>query len=655
MWRLDRLYVASLSSTLTLNEKKSLKKDLDTINGTLLTEWSDKCTHLTVCTITITPKVLQALSGTVPVVTPSYWTSYIAAARAGIDLPNTNDFVPPIAEPFLSGNVRFTVNVERRRLFVKHEFVFMLTKHMERYESIIRMSGGRCSSMDKKRVQKSSLLKPGVCVVHYNPSTQSQTSQDIDTICEHLRSKGHRTIPECEIGLALLHCSTAKFCNPMFRPDDDFQLPSLQRMPTVILAGETPAIASCNAISLAVEVPETLAETRSESYQPIVVIDDDSMAVSESVPEALRPARGGLKRRASPNLEDSASKRRVTEEDFGEVSRQLLEDDVDLLDSISFEENEVSGQLVGIGDMKVSRVMDIFRFKCILFVYCFQSTTRVPLKPVNVPKAKPVAAPPLEKPPHESSQVLSNSICSSGFISKQKTLPRVQNAPASSNQPIPRSNSQTLKRTFNLLSNDSDSDNDTADNSSGALFKFAKNPVPIKRAKPPNANVAQSKFNDSTDSELFAFSSTASSQKLATQRNKPPAKANNCMPDQSDGRLCRTIMANMLNMSIQPIRITRTGWMSGRAIKKEELTVDGEPSSLLVAKAESDEDCGESKAWLDRIKNPFEVRIKKMNLVNRSTSVAPSSEFNATVIGKKNFKAFVKVFCIFFRVNLYFT
>lgn len=358
IWRLDKLEVSSLSSMLTLNEKKTLKKDMDTINGTLLSEWSDKCTHLTVCTITITPKVLQALSGTVPVVTPDFWTSFIAAAHAGSDLPNTSDFVPPIAEPFLSGNFRFTVNVDRRRLFVKHEFVFMLTKHMERFESIIRMSGGRCCSMDKKRVQKSSLIKPGVCVVHYNPSTQSQTSQDIATICEHLRSKGHRTIPDCEIGLALLHCSTVKFCNPLFCPDDDFQMPSIQRAPSVVLAGETPPVSACSAVNINVEIPETLTG-KSESYEPIVLIDDDSisesMPNSVNVPVALLQTRGCAKRRASKHLDESAAKRRASVEDFGEISRQLLDDDMDLLDSISFDEKElsISVDIAAIGQPKV--------------------------------------------------------------------------------------------------------------------------------------------------------------------------------------------------------------------------------------------------------------------------------------------------------------
>lgn len=202
-----------------------------------------------------------------------------------------------------------------------------------------------------------------------------------------------------------------------------------------------------------------------------------------------------------------------------------------------------------------------------------------------------------------------------------------------------RSNNQSRKRVFNLLSNNSDSDDNEDDDASGALFKFDKNPVPIKRVKPPIASAATAKSHDTTDSELFAFSSTSSSQKLASQRTTQPAtKANNRLPNQSINRLCKTIVSNMLNMSIQAIPITRTGWMSGKAIKKEEPNVDDE-SGLLSTKPE---DCeGDSKAWIDQIKNPFEVRIKKMHLVNRTTSMI-SVTHNSTV-GGKNFKAFVKV------------
>lgn len=248
----------------------------------------------------------------------------------------------------------------------------------------------------------------------------------------------------------------------------------------------------------------------------------------------------------------------------------------------------------------------------------------------------------MDKSLNESTQQSTGSICSSGFISKQKTLPRVQPIDASINQ-LNRSNIQTAKRTFNLLSNDSDSD-DSEDNASGAFFNFDKNPIPIKRAKPQNTIVAQTKSNDDNDSQLFAFSNTASSQKLATQRSKPTtSKPNDQQPNRSSSRLCKTIMFNMQNMSIQPVQVTMTGWMTSSTIKKEEPFEDGE-HSLLAAKTEADENGCDSKAWIDQIKCAFEVRTKKMHLVNRTVSKT-SSALNVST-SSKNFKTFVKV-CIF--------
>lgn len=161
LYRLDRLAIATLSTTLTVDEKRSLKRHLDTVNGRLLADWSDQCTHLTVARLSITMKVLHGLAGTVPIVTPAFWTAFAAAARRNDDTgaPDPHDFRPPIAEAYITPSVSLRPNAERRRLFAGKQFVFMLHAHMERYELCVQLAGGRCCSLDRKKVQRSTLLK----------------------------------------------------------------------------------------------------------------------------------------------------------------------------------------------------------------------------------------------------------------------------------------------------------------------------------------------------------------------------------------------------------------------------------------------------------------------------------------------------------------
>lgn len=229
----------------------------------------------------------------------------------------------------------------------------------------------------------------------------------------------------------------------------------------------------------------------------------------------------------------------------------------------------------------------------------------------------------------EPSQSSTQSTTSSGFL-KPTDLQRSQTTVPAEPQPTKTNLNRTAipKRKFNLLSENSDEDDD--DEGDG-LFKFDKNPVPIKRAKPDSVP------KDEDNSTLFAFSSSAASSQAVTTR-KAPAARKEIPASRSETSLGRTIQS-LHNMSIKPVQITLlTGWLSRSDVKKEE----GEPDSL-VPKSEMDEsgDPADSKHWVNQIQNAFEVRVRKMQLVNRS--VASSAGLNVSDAGGKNYKAFVKV------------
>lgn len=259
IWRVEELKFHTVSSTLSIDQKKSLDQDLIILNGILENQWSDNCTHLTMETITITIKVIQALGAAIPIVTPSFWKAMHKAAKDGTTLPKPEQFLPPVIEPYINKDVSFLVNINRKRLFAGKTFVFMIKQHLELYELAIKLAGGTCLSLDERKMHKTTLIKSDVCVIQYQPSSQSQTSQDIMKISEYLHSKKLRTIPDCEIGLAIVNCSMVKFCNPKYKLEDDFLFTALPvTIQSKILAEGTASNNYVDPNPIKMYVPETI-------------------------------------------------------------------------------------------------------------------------------------------------------------------------------------------------------------------------------------------------------------------------------------------------------------------------------------------------------------------------------------------------------------
>lgn len=159
--------------------------------------------------VQVTVKVLQSLAYGVPIVSPAFWDAYIQAARKhATELPNVDDFVPDITEPYvIKEPSMMTVHLDRQRLFQNKTFVFMVKHQMDRFQPIITLAAGKCVAMDKERLRKSVLCKPEYIPVQYTPLADTQSSLDVEDIAKHLVLNGRRMISESEIGLALVHRS----------------------------------------------------------------------------------------------------------------------------------------------------------------------------------------------------------------------------------------------------------------------------------------------------------------------------------------------------------------------------------------------------------------------------------------------------------------
>lgn len=301
-WKLEKVDIVVLTSTLNDREKNNLRRDVTTLGGKFVDQWSDSCTHLVVKTLTLTVKVLQSLCHAIPIVKPDYFRAMVSSIRSNGTMPTVESFQPAIVERVGGNTWSMDVNIDRKRLFVGKTFVFMNSRQMETFKGIIECGMGKCSSLDTKKWQRRSLVNPGIIVISDSSnSTQSQVAaQTANELNDFLVSKGSRMVPDTEISLAVLHCSLNKFCNPNHTLKDNFESKP-RAVPSKLLVDDTPvnrngssATASTSSTISSINVPETidqpntLLSTVTSNSEIISLLDDDDDAIlAQSVDFAL--------------------------------------------------------------------------------------------------------------------------------------------------------------------------------------------------------------------------------------------------------------------------------------------------------------------------------------------------------------------------------
>ncbi|PSN31591.1 hypothetical protein C0J52_22469 [Blattella germanica] len=161
--------------------------------------------------------VVCALAHGRHIVTPQYWEQYLAGLPTS-PLPDTKDFIPPLAEASLNMNeVSFEINEERKTLFLGYKFIFSSQIQFKNYSCMIEAAGGRPLMMCDDFTLES-LRSPDVIVMQCASkySQDSSIPSSFEKISKYLKEHNLRPIPDSEIALAILHCSTEKHCNPEF-------------------------------------------------------------------------------------------------------------------------------------------------------------------------------------------------------------------------------------------------------------------------------------------------------------------------------------------------------------------------------------------------------------------------------------------------------
>lgn len=572
MWIVDQMPFNVLTSTLSIADKELLINSLKIINGTVLETWTNDCTHITMSGIIVTLKLLQCMVAGLPIVTPQFWKKCIENLRANLDVPNHADFIPSTIEKYIN-DVSFDINLNRKRIFTGKTFVFMVYKHMAKYETIIKLANGDCYSLDQRKTRLNLLTKPNIIVVKYIPSAQSQSHNSITNLNEYLRKKNFRVIPDCEIGLAILYCSIQKFCNPEHKLIENIDKNICQIDTPTILADDTPLLinnGSNNINNTSMVVPETVqssTDVTDNDTKIIEIIDDYKLNSIEEPTQQfiITPQKNDGKRKASP----------------------MNSDDSTIIKRVHLQES------IGISGTSVSQQKDSRKSSEFLTKRNISNITEINSK--------------IEEPP----------------------ITTIKNV--------------TSKRCYNLLDNDNSNDDE--------LFAFGAETFPKKKSKlltTNNRTVGDA--NNGNDDLLFSFEN---SSKICSQTNK---NVQSVSLSKSDNVLQKATSNSKIlrpQLLVKPIGINFDGWLS-KTFKKE-LTInnENESDSIIIPKKDEDElnydEVDSTKKWIEDIKDKFEIKIKVLNLIARTSINNSTEDAGQDNFGKiKNFKAFVKVITFFF-------
>ncbi|XP_074411474.1 nibrin isoform X2 [Zonotrichia albicollis] len=247
------------SSCLDVAQKNALNQAIQQLGGLVVNEWTKECTHLVMVSVKVTVKTICALICARPIIKPEFFSELIRAVQSRQQLPNHVSFYPPVDEPSIgSENLDLSEHHERKKIFSGKTFVFLTAKQHKKLGPAVVLGGGEVKLMTEGRKEMPLLLSPEVCVVDVGLANSQISGSDsmtnwTDSILTDLESKNLRTIPEAEIGLAVIFMSTEKYCNP-------------QKQPVSKAVPESSASAVVGrAISQSVAVDETIMPTAAHS------------------------------------------------------------------------------------------------------------------------------------------------------------------------------------------------------------------------------------------------------------------------------------------------------------------------------------------------------------------------------------------------------
>ncbi|CAL4157634.1 unnamed protein product, partial [Meganyctiphanes norvegica] len=223
-WRLVYHPLVVTTSTLDKPSKNSINQALLTLGGHIVGEWTQDCSLLVMNNITLTVKVVCALASGHLIVTPEYFSVLIEAIKNNKSHPDPKSYEPPLQEMSINrSEASFTPNERRKSLFSGKTFLFTSPKQLKRMTPAIILGGGESKLLEE--TNRNLVSENGHILVQLPPEKALQLNPPLffTEAKEYLKEKGLRCIPEAEIGLAVLYCSTERQCNPEFQTNNLFR------------------------------------------------------------------------------------------------------------------------------------------------------------------------------------------------------------------------------------------------------------------------------------------------------------------------------------------------------------------------------------------------------------------------------------------------
>ncbi|KAM4688744.1 nibrin isoform 2-T2 [Discoglossus pictus] len=219
-FRVEYEPLVACSSCLDNTEKTTLNQTILLLGGHVLNNWTETSTHLVMTSIKVTIKTICALVCCRTIVKPTYFSELIKAIQQKQSLPTITSFIPLLEEPSIkSESLDLSENAKRKSIFQKKVFIFLNNKQFKKLSPAIIFGGGKAIQVKEEMKDMSLLENPSTCVIDLGMAdsqlSETESTQSwISSILDFLKSKDLRTIPEAEIGLAVIYVSTEIYCNP---------------------------------------------------------------------------------------------------------------------------------------------------------------------------------------------------------------------------------------------------------------------------------------------------------------------------------------------------------------------------------------------------------------------------------------------------------
>ncbi|XP_075823035.1 nibrin isoform X1 [Microtus pennsylvanicus] len=213
------------SSCLDIPRKTDLNQAVLQLGGLTTNSWTEECTHLVMASVKVTIKTICALICGRPIVKPEYFSEFLKAVESKKQPPEIESFYPPIDEPAIgSKSVDLSGRQERKQIFKGKTFVFLNAKQHKKLSSAVVFGGGEARLMAEENEEEESFFSaPGTCVVDIGITNTQIIIADsqkkwVHLVMDVLQRHGLRSIPEAEIGLAVIFMTTENYCNPQGQP-----------------------------------------------------------------------------------------------------------------------------------------------------------------------------------------------------------------------------------------------------------------------------------------------------------------------------------------------------------------------------------------------------------------------------------------------------